>query len=70
MAARMMPATIPASLPPMSRLLVAAGLTLAAWETRRRGRHALARLDDHLLRDIGLTPDCRAEELRRSFWQD
>lgn len=70
MSARSMPAAIPASLPPLSRLLVTVGLTLAAWETRLRGRHALARLDDHLLRDIGMTHDCRADELRRPFWQD
>lgn len=33
-----------------------------------RERRALARLDSHLLRDIGLTRDDATEEARRAAW--
>jgi uncharacterized protein YjiS (DUF1127 family) len=33
-----------------------------------RSRHALARLDDHLLRDIGLTRHEAEEEASRAPW--
>jgi uncharacterized protein YjiS (DUF1127 family) len=32
---------------------------LLAWQTQRRTLAALSRLDDHLLRDVGLMPDHR-----------
>ena len=59
----------PADLPPLSRLLVALAVTLAGWENRRRTRAALARLDDHLLRDIGLGPARAATECTKPFWR-
>ena len=58
-----------AHLPPLSRLLVALAVTLAAWEDRRRTRAALARLDDHLLRDIGLGPSRAATDCTKPFWR-
>lgn len=70
MSARALPRALPAHLPPLSRLLVTAALTFAAWETRHRGRKALARLDDHLLRDIGLTDGRAAREATKTFWQE
>ena len=45
---------------PMLRLLQAAEL--------QRSRRALARLDDHLLRDIGLTRAEAEAEVRRGTW--
>jgi uncharacterized protein YjiS (DUF1127 family) len=42
-------------------------LHLAA--ARRRDRKALAQLDAHLLRDIGLTPDEAYVETVKPFWQ-
>ena len=60
----------PASLPPLSRALVALALTLARWEDRRRTRAALSRLDAHLLRDTGLTPLVRDAECLKPFWRD
>jgi len=60
----------PAPLPPLSRLLVGIALMLAAWEDRRRTRAALARLDDHLLQDIGLGADRAAGECTKPFWRD
>jgi uncharacterized protein YjiS (DUF1127 family) len=40
-----------------------------AWATRRRERAMLARLDDHLLRDIGLDADTAARECRKPGWR-
>lgn len=36
---------------------------------RRRDRRMLSRLDDHLLRDIGLSPDEARTETAKPFWQ-
>ncbi len=40
------------------------------WQSRIRARRALARLDAHLLRDIGLDPMIAERETTRRFWQD
>ena len=37
--------------------------------SRRRDRAMLARLDSHLLRDIGIDPDAAAVEAAKPFWQ-
>ena len=50
---------------PAARLLVALSTAL----TRRRERALLARLDPHLLRDIGLDADQAARECAKPFWQ-
>ena len=57
-----------ASLPPVSRWLVSLALTLAQWDTRFRSRRALARLDDHLLHDIGHTQTSARAECAKAFW--
>lgn len=57
------------SLPPVSRLLVAAALTLAHWETRRRSRIALERLSDHQLKDVGLNQVAATTEISKPFWR-
>lgn len=59
------------SLPLSPRTSLAARLTLVLSQalTRRRDRMLLARLDDHLLRDIGLTPEDARTEAAKSFWQ-
>lgn len=50
--------------------LLARVVTLATVAiTRRRDRALLARLDSHLLRDIGLAPDTAAEECAKPFWK-
>lgn len=70
MSARALSLPRSAELPPLSRLLVALAVTLAAWEDRRRTRAALSRLDGHLLRDIGLGADRAATECTKPFWRD
>jgi uncharacterized protein YjiS (DUF1127 family) len=39
------------------------------WLQRSRTRHEIAELDDHLLRDIGLTRYDAAVEAHKHFWQ-
>jgi uncharacterized protein YjiS (DUF1127 family) len=65
-----LPHALPASLPPLSRSLLALALAVARWEDRQRTRSALARLDDHLLRDIGLPQDHAKTECAKPFWRD
>ncbi|WP_225029250.1 DUF1127 domain-containing protein [Xinfangfangia pollutisoli] len=59
----------PASLPPLSRALVALAMTLARWDERRQSRRALARLDPHMLRDVGLSAAHRDIEAQKAFWR-
>ncbi|PJF10904.1 DUF1127 domain-containing protein [Pseudorhodobacter sp. MZDSW-24AT] len=59
----------PASLPPLSRLVLAAAVRVMAWETRQRTRKDLRRLDGHLLRDIGVDPLTAEAEASRRFWE-
>lgn len=49
--------------------LAALRQVLARWSARRRDRQALARLDPHLLRDIGLDAGHAALEAARPFWK-
>ncbi len=42
---------------------------LAVWQDRRRQRFTLARPDDRMLRDIGLTTDDVQHEISKPFWR-
>lgn len=42
---------------------------LAAWIERRRQRRALAALDDHLLRDLGISREEAERESAKPFWR-
>lgn len=42
---------------------------LSAARARRRDRQLLSRLDAHLLRDIGLSPDEARSEAVKPFWR-
>ena len=44
--------------------------TIASWLDRDRQRHDLADLDEHLLRDIGVTPTEAASEAAKPFWRE
>jgi uncharacterized protein YjiS (DUF1127 family) len=41
---------------------------MATWRSRARQRQALARLDDRLLADIGLTREVQMVECSKLFW--
>lgn len=43
--------------------------TVAAWHARARARRDLARLDVHMLRDIGLDESDARRESARPFWE-
>ncbi|MEQ1937581.1 DUF1127 domain-containing protein [Mesorhizobium sp. CN5-321] len=43
--------------------------TLAVWAGRRKQRLDLADLDDHLLRDIGVTRQEARRECAKRFWR-
>ena len=51
-------------------LLARAMAALQTWVRRSRGRDDLAELDDHLLRDIGLTRSQVENERSKFFWQE
>lgn len=42
---------------------------LAVWQERRRQRFNLARLDDRMLRDIGLSTVDVQHEISKPFWK-
>jgi uncharacterized protein YjiS (DUF1127 family) len=50
--------------------LAAVRQTILAWIGRSRARRDLARLDPHLLADIGLDEVDVRRECARSFWED
>jgi uncharacterized protein YjiS (DUF1127 family) len=43
--------------------------TLRLWQDRVRGRHQLRELDDHVLRDIGITRLQAEAEANKPFWR-
>ena len=43
---------------------------IALWRDRARGRRHLARMDDYLLRDIGLSPLAAKREINKPFWRE
>lgn len=54
---------------PLSRLLMAAALMMGQWELRMKIRKALGRLDNHLLRDIGIDRAQAQHEAAKPFWE-
>lgn len=45
------------------------GRLVRQWDDRRRSRVALAHLDDHLIRDVGLDRAACEDEALRPFWR-
>lgn len=43
--------------------------TLSTWHDRSRERSHLARLEPHMLKDIGLRPADLRREIAKPFWQ-
>lgn len=60
----------PATMPPLSRVVLRAAVIVMTWETRARTRKQLKRLDQHLLKDIGLDSMSAETESSRAFWRD
>ncbi|WP_158045222.1 DUF1127 domain-containing protein [Skermanella pratensis] len=57
------------SLKGLNRLLVSAFDALLDWQDRARQRHRLGEMDDHLLRDIGLSRADLEHEAAKPFWR-
>lgn len=57
------------AMPPLSRLLLAFAMLTYRWETLRRTRKDLSRLDEHMLRDIGMDPAQAQIETDKPFWR-
>jgi uncharacterized protein YjiS (DUF1127 family) len=55
-------------LPPLSRAVFALAHMVLIWEVRRTSRRDLHKLDDHLLRDIGLPRATAQAEADKPFW--
>lgn len=55
-------------LPLIAALAVRFAVVVTKWEQRRRSRINLGRLDDRLLRDVGLTRYQAETETSRYFW--
>ncbi len=61
-----------AAVTPWGRLAawIRAGVELVSlWMLRSRERRALARLDERLLKDVGINPADAWEESRKPFWK-
>ena len=61
--------TARSTLPPVATVFVALAVAVTAWEERRSTRKALARLDGHMLRDIGLDARDASLETEKPFWR-
>ena len=55
-------------LPLLARAAVQFAVIVTQWDMKHRTRKQLARLDDHMLRDIGIERDAACTEARRPFW--
>jgi len=57
------------TLPALSRIAVKLAWAYVLWSQRRKSRAHLANLDDHMLRDVGLSPREAFVEARKPFWR-
>ncbi|WP_323764297.1 DUF1127 domain-containing protein [Marinovum sp.] len=57
------------SLTPIASVALKVVVAIAKWEFNHRTRTRLKHLDDHMLRDIGVTRDLADREATRPFWQ-
>ncbi len=62
--------TLPAdALPTLARTVQRLNMVALTWQQRRRTRHNLGKLTDHLLRDIGLNSSAALTEAAKPFWR-
>ena len=57
-------------LPLIAALAVRFAATVTKWEQRRRSRVNLGRLDDRMLKDVGLSRHQAHRETTRYFWMN
>lgn len=56
------------NLTPTVSFFLTVAVLVSKWQETRRTRRALTALDDHILKDIGLTQHQAQMESRRYFW--
>jgi len=56
------------TLPRRAGILRQVAIAISTYTTRRATRKSLARLDDYLLRDIGVDPLHARQEVAKPFW--
>lgn len=56
------------NLTPTVSFILAVVVLVQKWQERRRTRRALANMDDHILKDIGVTRPQAQKESLRPFW--
>lgn len=54
--------------PAVAALALAFARVVITWDRNRRTRNHLKNMDDHLLKDIGVTARQAHKEARRPFW--
>ena len=54
---------------PMRRRIGSFFRTISLWTERSKQRHVLAELDDHLLKDVGLSRGAARREVAKPFWE-
>ena len=59
-----------APLPALASIALAVAVTVTRWAVRRKTRKALGRLEQHHLKDIGMTPEQAWREAALPFWLD
>ena len=57
------------TLPALSLIAARLAWAYVLWTQRRKTRVRLSQLDEHMLRDIGLTPREADMEARKPFWR-
>ena len=57
------------SMPVLAHWALTLAVQLIAWDHRQRSRKALGQLEDHMLRDIGLSDHAAFEESDKPFWK-
>ena len=68
-AARNMLTQTSQSMPVLAHWAMTAAVYLIAWDHRHRSRKVLGQLQDHMLRDIGLTSASAVTEAEKPFWK-
>jgi uncharacterized protein YjiS (DUF1127 family) len=53
----------------IAALAVRFAATVTQWERQRRSRINLSKLDDRMLKDVGLTRPAADREIKRYFWE-
>lgn len=57
------------AMPLAAAIAIRFAVTVTTWETRRKTRSSLKRLEAHMLRDIGISDYAAQQEAAKPFWR-